>query len=209
MSLKADEDEHSIEMHLPYVAKVMESQLGNFTIVPILVGSLSTENEKIYGKLLAKYLADSESVFIVSSDFCHWGSRFHYTFYEKSWGDIHESIDKLDHMGMDIIETISPGDFTSYLKKYGNTICGRHPIAVLLNVSCLWILIFVCSWFDHCSGCHGIEEKVLRNIYYFGKWSHVTKIREVCTIIPMQISTWFIRIICICIPQVSRRNSTS
>lgn len=135
MTLKADEDEHSIEMHLPYIAKVMESQLGNFTIVPILVGSLSTENEKIYGKLLAKYLADSENVFVVSSDFCHWGSRFHYTFYEKSWGDIYESIDKLDHMGMDIIETISPSDFTSYLKKYGNTICGRHPIAVLLNVS--------------------------------------------------------------------------
>lgn len=136
MSLKADEDEHSIEMHLPYVAKVMESQLGNFTIVPILVGSLSTENEKVYGKLLAKYLADGDNIFVISSDFCHWGSRFHYTFYDKSWGGhIYESIDKLDKMGMDIIETICPSDFSSYLKKYGNTICGRHPIAVLLNVS--------------------------------------------------------------------------
>ena len=118
MSLKADEDEHSIEMHLPYVAKVMESQLGNFTIVPILVGSLSTESEKLYGKLLAKYLADSDNVFVISSDFCHWGSRFHYTFYDKSWGDhIYESIDKLDKMGMDIIETICPSDFSTYLKK--------------------------------------------------------------------------------------------
>lgn len=26
MSLDADEDEHSIEMHLPYVAKVMQSK---------------------------------------------------------------------------------------------------------------------------------------------------------------------------------------
>lgn len=25
--------------------------------------------------------------------------------------------------------------FTNYLKKYRNTICGRHPIGVLLNVS--------------------------------------------------------------------------
>ena len=135
MSLKADEDEHSIEMHLPYIAKVMQSQLGNFTIIPILVGSISTEKEKLYGKLLAKYLADSENLFVVSSDFCHWGSRFHYTFWDKSWGNIHESIDKLDHMGMEIIETISPADFSSYLKEYGNTICGRHPIGVLLNVS--------------------------------------------------------------------------
>lgn len=36
--------------------------------------------------------------------------------------------------GMDIIETLNPAMFTEYLKKYGNTICGRHPIGVLLQV---------------------------------------------------------------------------
>lgn len=36
--------------------------------------------------------------------------------------------------GMDIIETLNPTMFTDYLKKYGNTICGRHPISVLLQV---------------------------------------------------------------------------
>ena len=36
MTLEADEDEHSIEMHLSYVARVMENH--PFTIVPILVG---------------------------------------------------------------------------------------------------------------------------------------------------------------------------
>ena len=35
---------------------------------------------------------------------------------------------------MDIIETLNPLMFTEYLKKYGNTICGRHPIGVLLQV---------------------------------------------------------------------------
>ena len=25
--------------------------------------------------------------------------------------------------------------FAAYLEKYGNTICGRHPIGILLNVS--------------------------------------------------------------------------
>lgn len=28
-----------------------------------------------------------------------------------------------------------PGPFADYLKQYKNTICGRHPIGVLLNVS--------------------------------------------------------------------------
>jgi hypothetical protein len=36
---------------------------------------------------------------------------------------------------MDLIESMDPVAFTEYLKKYSNTICGRHPIGVLLNVS--------------------------------------------------------------------------
>lgn len=34
---------------------------------------------------------------------------------------------------MDIIESLNPKAFTDYLKSYGNTICGRHPIGVLLQ----------------------------------------------------------------------------
>lgn len=36
---------------------------------------------------------------------------------------------------MGIIEQLDPISFSNYLKKYHNTICGRHPIGVLLNVS--------------------------------------------------------------------------
>lgn len=36
---------------------------------------------------------------------------------------------------MNIIETLEPAAFTDYLRKYNNTICGRHPIGVLLHVS--------------------------------------------------------------------------
>lgn len=35
---------------------------------------------------------------------------------------------------MSLIESLDPSAFTAYLKKYRNTICGRHPISVLLNV---------------------------------------------------------------------------
>lgn len=82
MSQTVDEEEHSIEMHLPYVAKVMESRRSQYTIVPILVGALSEEKEILYGKILSKYLADPDNLFVISSDFCHWGEtckRFHYS----------------------------------------------------------------------------------------------------------------------------------
>ena len=45
MNVEQDEDEHSIEMHLSYIARVMESRKGNFTVVPVLVGSLSHEKQ--------------------------------------------------------------------------------------------------------------------------------------------------------------------
>ncbi|KAJ8925382.1 hypothetical protein NQ315_009213 [Exocentrus adspersus] len=133
MDLDTDENEHSIEMHLPYVAKVMENYKDQFTIVPILVGSLSPDKEATYGRILASYLADPKNLFIISSDFCHWGHRFRYTYYDRSFENIYQSIESLDRVGMNIIENLNPIEFTNYLKKYGNTICGRHPIGILLH----------------------------------------------------------------------------
>jgi len=133
MDMKTDEDEHSIEMHLPYIAKVMENFRDQFTIVPVLVGSLEPEVEKLYGEIFAPYLADPSNLFVISSDFCHWGSRFRYTYYDESAGSIWKSIENLDKNGMDLIETLNPDLFTEYLQKYQNTVCGRHPIGVFMQ----------------------------------------------------------------------------
>ncbi|KAH9760542.1 protein memo1 [Citrus sinensis] len=127
-----DEAEHSMEMHLPYLAKVFEGH--PIKIVPILVGAVNAENEAMYGRLFAKYVDDPSNFFSVSSDFCHWGSRFNYMHYDKKHGVIHKSIEALDKMGMDIIETGDPDAFKKYLLEYDNTICGRHPISVFLHM---------------------------------------------------------------------------
>ncbi|KAI6047605.1 MEMO1 family, partial [Pisolithus marmoratus] len=164
MSLDTDEDEHSIEMHLPYIYHVFQD--SDITIVPILVGAIDRTQEADYGRILAPYLADPGNFFVISSDFCHWGTRFRYTFYYpeplpsdvagvrlKSSGPqqynlsqrpIYASISDLDHEAMDIL-TINPAlevetpaahshrKFCDYLDRTGNTICGRHPIGVLLG----------------------------------------------------------------------------
>jgi len=74
MSKDTDEDEHSIEMHLPYIHKALSlaNKLSSVKLVPILVGATSVRKEKAYGEVLAKYLASPENVFVISSDFCHW-----------------------------------------------------------------------------------------------------------------------------------------
>ncbi|KAJ3022772.1 hypothetical protein HKX48_005248 [Thoreauomyces humboldtii] len=136
MSQTTDEEEHSIEMHLPYIHKIMQSKTTAYTITPILVGALSSSSESTYGSLLAPYLHDPSTLFVVSSDFCHWGSRFSYTSLPTDGvspsATISERIEQLDREGMRCIETGDPEKFQAYLKKTRNTICGRHPIGVLM-----------------------------------------------------------------------------
>uniref|UniRef100_A0A7S1XWN0 Protein MEMO1 n=1 Tax=Phaeomonas parva TaxID=124430 RepID=A0A7S1XWN0_9STRA len=129
-----DEAEHSLEMHMPYIASRMAGAPGA-TIVPIMVGATSYETEQKFGALLAPYLADPANFFVVSSDFCHWGSRFRYQPYDRDAGvPRHAYIEALDRRGMELIEAQDAAAFHDYLQDTKNTICGRHPIGVLLQM---------------------------------------------------------------------------
>ncbi|KAF8054760.1 memo1 [Scenedesmus sp. PABB004] len=97
--------EHSLELHTPYIAKIMAGR--PFTLVPIMVGALSTEGCAAPGRAAprgAPRLRPTRRVRrrrrVVCA--CHRGGR--------------------------------PPAFTAYLAAYRNTICGRHPIAVLLQM---------------------------------------------------------------------------
>ncbi|KAH6917340.1 MEMO1 family [Coprinopsis sp. MPI-PUGE-AT-0042] len=155
-TVQQDEDEHSLEMHLPYVRKIFEGM--DIKIVPIVVGALKYATETEFGALLAPYLAREDTFCVVSSDFCHWGTRFSYTYYypeadtpvdsgvslsrrvqPSSSHPIHESIERLDKEAMRIL-TVPPSTgeeahkkFSQYLSATQNTICGRHPIGVLFG----------------------------------------------------------------------------
>ncbi|EJU05319.1 UPF0103-domain-containing protein [Dacryopinax primogenitus] len=158
MSNKTDENEHSIELHLPYVRKTFEG--CDIKVVPILVGAINDKKEADFGGILAQYLEQEDTMFVVSSDFCHWGERFDFTFYypgapsptssirleddsdiPRGGQPIHESISRLDHEAINMLtlptSTSSAkqahASLSSYLRRTGNTICGRHPIGVLLG----------------------------------------------------------------------------
>ncbi|KAJ4406264.1 hypothetical protein N0V91_004718 [Didymella pomorum] len=155
MERGVDEDEHSSEMHLPYIYKMLslkntafQSDSASVPLVPIMVGNTDARAEVHYGSLLAPYLSDPTNIFVISSDFCHWGSRFRYTYYQspgsssgislksnsKVAGDfpIHESIAAVDRESMDAVEAGSHRDYLQQLRETGNTVCGRHPIGVFL-----------------------------------------------------------------------------
>ena len=182
MSRSVDEDEHSIEMHLPYIHRRLQLEYPNTPtsqyppLVPIMVGATPASTERAFGSLLAPYLEDPSNAFVISSDFCHWGLRFRYTYYvpqaptpgpklplsAKSLpqpGDniknkietasvghqlsrrdrvhsnepaIHESISAFDIATMAAITTGSSEKFLDIIQTTGNTVCGHHPIGVIM-----------------------------------------------------------------------------
>lgn len=128
MPAHIDESEHSIEMHLPFIAHISSS----CKIIPIMVGAVPFHDRHRYGATLSPYLDDPETVFVISSDFMHFGHRFGYTRYEESYGPVHASIAAIDLLGMQAIESMQADQFESYLRQYRNTICGRVPISIFL-----------------------------------------------------------------------------
>lgn len=135
MDIQVDEAEHSIEMQLPYIAQIMKEYSNTFAVIPILVGTLTSEQIESYAGIFWKYFANPENLFIISSDFCHWGKKFNYTPYNKYFGKpIYKFIEDLDKKGMDAIEKLDANAFCAYLNNHKNTICGRNPILILLRM---------------------------------------------------------------------------
>lgn len=146
-----DEQEHSLEMQYPYLCKVYGTD--QVEVVPILVGTLTAEQTRVYARILAPLLADPRTVAVVSSDFCHWGKRFRYTPFADGQQrmPLYECIQELDAEGMTAISfapqcraplvhtnaRAAAAAFRTYLADTHNTICGRNPIALLLSTLAL------------------------------------------------------------------------
>lgn len=184
LSRSEDEEEHSIEMHLPmiaYVASKAGKGLGtgagpaaaassagrrrrsgdlassedssedasdaraspsspsdssssqlSLSVVPIVVGDLSSAEEARLGKLLEPLLSTPGTLLAASTDFCHWGRRFGYVRRDPSL-PVYESIQALDARGMAAIESGDPQTFFAYEEETQNTICGRHAVGAVLH----------------------------------------------------------------------------
>lgn len=159
-----DMEEHSIEMQFPMLAQTLQWRnvpLDSVKVVPLMVSHNSKEVDWKIGGVLGKFMKPG-TVFIISSDFCHWGRRFGYTGYVGSQDELDDAMSqeteielltsrsKLSHHQLDIWESIElldraamnvlqlPGNKYDHWKKYlevtGNTICGARPIALVLAI---------------------------------------------------------------------------
>ncbi|KFG65626.1 Memo family protein, partial [Toxoplasma gondii RUB] len=134
LALRDDEEEHSIEMQLPFLRHILRGK--SFTLVPIVVGDLRPSGHAAVAKALRPYFLQEGNLFVFSSDFCHWGRRFRYSYLPPATASlpIFERIGILDKEGAALIEQQDPAGFQEYYERTGNTICGHNPISIFLHL---------------------------------------------------------------------------
>jgi AmmeMemoRadiSam system protein B len=123
--------EHSLEIELPFLQVVDPS----IEVVPLLVGA---PDDSAGLAALAEGLSeldDEDTLFIVSSDFTHYGAQFGYLPFPPD--DPHRVSAALRRLDWGAIDRIRVGDadgFERYVRATGITVCGRGPIAAFLRL---------------------------------------------------------------------------
>lgn len=106
----ADEAEHSLEIQLPFLQRV----LGEFELIPLVVGDLSEKNREELSALLMAHL-DDETLIVASTDLSHY---FHY--------------DDAVELDRDCIDAIVKLDIE---KAEGCQMCGSSPVLVTMSIA--------------------------------------------------------------------------
>jgi hypothetical protein len=123
---KVFEPEHALEAELPFLQRALASDVP---IVPVLMGGRAThaDAQRVADALLGYRKASS--LFVISSDFTHFGPRFGYVPFDD---DVPARLRALDLRAVATIEAGDAEAFARYVEATGATICGHRAIDVLL-----------------------------------------------------------------------------
>lgn len=125
----AHEEEHSVEVQIPFLQFVTKDKMDGLKILPIILGDL--DYKKLALDIKETILETKKNVvFIISSDFTHYGRIYHHVPFSEN---PKEKIYETDRKAIDFIEKLDADGFMNYVDEGMMTICGRLPIAVLLK----------------------------------------------------------------------------
>ncbi len=125
----AEDREHAIEIELPF----LQRRLRTFRLLPILAGETSPEDERALAARLAK-LADGRTLFVVSTDFTHYGPRYGYAPFGRSAVAARDRVRKQNDEAIGLLLRKDAAGFRAFLDRTDDTICGRSGLGVLLEL---------------------------------------------------------------------------
>ena len=119
--------EHSVDIQLPFLQVV----LGDFLLVPLLARDL-TDKTRQQAAAALRSIVDPQTLVVASTDFTHYGND--YDFCPFPVAEAAEKLRELDLGAFAAIEKKNAKDFLDYCEKTGATVCGRLPVAILLEM---------------------------------------------------------------------------
>jgi AmmeMemoRadiSam system protein B/AmmeMemoRadiSam system protein A len=114
--------EHAIEIQLPLV----QYYLKKVVVLPIIVGDLTIDEIEQIARVLEPLLSKN-TLLVISSDFTHYGARYHNTIFVNN---LLARIKKLDSRSLDSLAQFNARDFLATMQEPGQSVCGRLPIAL-------------------------------------------------------------------------------
>jgi MEMO1 family protein len=119
--------DHSVEIQLPLLRKA----IPGVPVVPLYVGPLDNDQRSAAAQRLARSLRLGD-LLLASSDFTHYGRAFGYQPFPPG-RDFHQRLFRLDSEVIEAAGSLDPVLFRETLDQLSSTVCGRDPIALLLE----------------------------------------------------------------------------
>ncbi|HEY4934847.1 MAG TPA: AmmeMemoRadiSam system protein B [Terriglobales bacterium] len=109
-----EQSEHSLEVQLPFLQRT----LGQFQLVPIIMGDQSYEASRALGVALAKLIGNSDTLIVASSDLSHYHP--------------YDEASTIDHNTLHAIESWDYYDLSRNLQSRVWEACGGGPIVAAM-----------------------------------------------------------------------------
>lgn len=106
--------EHALEVHLPFLQIV----LGDFALVPIIMGDQEYPTAKTLGELIARFAKPGRTLIVASSDLAH--------------GHDYKTTKRLDDTAAAAVAKFSPSDLFDQMSSGAFEACGVGPITAMM-----------------------------------------------------------------------------
>ena len=118
--------EHANQIQWPLLQYIGQ----NSPIVPILLGPLDAPSITQISQSIADIVTD-QSLLLISSDFIHYGTRFHYTPFQDN---ISQNIQKIDMKAAQYMTQKDAKGFWKFIQDQTPSICGKFAIQIMLEL---------------------------------------------------------------------------
>ena len=126
----AHRTEHSVENQLPLLQRVVK----DFKMVEVLVGDLTAAQRADLADAIRPLVTEG-TLLVASSDFTHYGPNYGYVPFRDN---VPKNLQILNSMAVYRIVQIDLPGWEKHLAETRDTICGRHPIGLLLGIVEPW-----------------------------------------------------------------------